>query len=156
YGGIPIIKIVQNYPQLSLEELQVHRDKEEDLWNFIGDDLDSAWNAMPETSVSGKANKYAAAALKSRAMLYAASVAKYGSANFVDGDARAQGYVGIPADKAAGFYQRAIDAAKLLDGHYTLYRKSANKLTNYTDLFLDVTSPENILTRDFYGGEPER
>ncbi|HEY4206515.1 MAG TPA: RagB/SusD family nutrient uptake outer membrane protein, partial [Puia sp.] len=156
YGGVPIIRTVQNYPQQSIEDLQVHRDTEEDLWNFIGDDLDSAWNAMPETSVSGRANKYAAAALKSRAMLYAGSIAKYGSVNYVDGDARAQGYVGIPADKAAGFYQKAIDAAKLLDGKYTLYRKNANKVTNYADLFLDVTSPENIFTRDYYSGEPER
>jgi len=156
YGGAPIIRNVQNYPQQSIEDLQVHRDKEEDLWNFIGDDLDSAWNAMPETSVSGRANKYAAAALKSRAMLYAGSIAKYGSLNYVDGDARAQGYVGIPADKAAGFYQKAIDAAKLLDGKYSLYRKTADKVINFADLFLDVQSPENILVRDFYGGEPER
>jgi hypothetical protein len=156
YGGVPIVRNVQNYPQMSVDELKVPRDKEEDVWNFIGDDLDSAWNAMPETSVSGRANKYAAAALKSRAMLYAGSIAKYGSLNYVDGDARAQGFVGIPADKAAGFYQRSIDAAKLLDGHYTLYRKSADKVANYTDLFLDAQSPENILVRDFYSGDPER
>jgi hypothetical protein len=156
YGGIPIIKNVQNYPKQSIKELQVHRNKEEDLWNFIGDDLDSAFKAMPETSVSGRANKYVAAALKSRAMLYAGSIAKYGSLNFVDGDARAQGFAGITADKAAGFYQKAIDAAKLLDGHYSLYRKNANKITNYADLFLDLASPENILTKDFYPGEPER
>ncbi|MHA4809771.1 RagB/SusD family nutrient uptake outer membrane protein [Flavitalea flava] len=157
YGGIPIIKNVQNYPQQTIGELQVFRDKEEDLWNFIGEDLDSAFNAMPETSVSGKANKYAAAALKSRAMLYAGSIAKYGSVNFVDGVARAQGYVDIPADKADGFFQKAIDAAKLLDGHYTLYRGNAtDKVVNYTDVFLDPQSKENILIRSFYGGEPER
>jgi hypothetical protein len=89
-------------------------------------------------------------------MLYAGSIAKYGSLNFVDGDARAQGFTGIPADKAAGFYQKSIDAAKLLDGKYSLYRKTADKLTNYTDLFLDAQSPENILVRDYYSGDPER
>jgi hypothetical protein len=157
YGGIPIIRTVQNYPQQSIEDLQVHRDKEEDVWNFIGDDLDSAWNTMAATSVSGRANKYAAAALKSRAMLYAGSIAKYGSVNFVDGDARAQGFAGIAADKAADLFQRAIDAAKLLDGHYTLYRGNASdKVANYTDVFLDDKSPENIMVRDYYGGEPER
>ena len=156
YGGVPIVKTVQNYPQQSIEDLQVHRDKEEDLWNFIGEDLDSAVSAMPATSVSGRANKYAAAALKSRAMLYAGSIAKYGSLNYVDGDARAQGFAGIPADKATGFYQKAIDAAKILEGHYTLYRKQADKLTNYTDLFLDPDNSEKIMTRDFYSGDPER
>ncbi|MBN9381229.1 MAG: RagB/SusD family nutrient uptake outer membrane protein [Chitinophagaceae bacterium] len=156
YGGIPIIKNVQNYPQQSIKDLQVPRDKEEDVWNFIGDDLDSAWNTMPATNETGRADKYGAAALKSRAMLYAGSIAKYGSQNFVGGAARDQGFVGISADKAAGFYQKAIDAAKLLEGHYSLYRKVADKLTNYTDLFLDVQSPENILTRDYFSGESER
>lgn len=156
YGGIPIVRTVQNYPQVSIEELQVHRDKEEDVWNFIGDELDSAWNMMAETSVSGRANKYAAAALKSRAMVYAGSIARYGSLNYVDGDARSQGYVGIPADQADGFFHKAIDAAKLLDGKYSLYRKTADKVQNYDDLFLDAQSPENIMVRDFYSGEPER
>lgn len=156
YGGIPIITNVQNYPEQSIEDLQVPRNKEEDVWNFIGDDLDSAWNTMPATNETGRADKYGAAALKSRAMLYAGSIAKYGSVNFVGGPARDQGFVGISADKAAGFYQKAIDAAKLLEGHYSLYRKSADKLTNYTDLFLDPQSPENILTREYFNGDAER
>jgi hypothetical protein len=150
YGGIPIIKKVQNYPEQSLEELQVHRDKEVDVWKFVGADLDSAYDLMPETSVRGRANRYVAASLKSRAMLYAGSIAKYGSANFVAGDARDQGYAGIPAAEAAGFFQQAWDAAHLVEGHYDLYKKKLdNKEQNYADLFLDADSPENILVRDY-------
>jgi len=149
YGGIPIIRKVQHYPEQSLEELQVHRDKEVDVWNFIGDDLDSAYNKMPAVSERGRANRYVAAALKSRAMLYAGSIAKYGSENFVAGDARDQGYAGIPAAAAAGFFQKAWDAAKLLEGHYSLYRKKTDKELNYADLFLDKESTENILVRDY-------
>lgn len=149
YGGIPIIKKVQHYPEQSLEELQVHRDKEIDVWNFVADDLDSAYAKMPATSPRGRANRYVAAALKSRAMLYAGSIARYGADNFVAGEAREKGYAGIPAGAANGFFQRAWDAAKLLEGHYSLYRKKTDKEQNYADLFLDRESTENILVRDY-------
>lgn len=150
YGGVPIIKKVQNYPEQPIEELQVHRDKEVDVWKFIAADLDSAYLLMPEKSVRARANRYVAAALKSRAMLYAGTIAKYGSANYVAGDAHDQGYVGIPASEADGFFKQAWDAAKLLEGHYDLYKKKMdNKEQNYVDLFLDKDSPENILVRDY-------
>lgn len=149
YGGVPIVASLQNYPEQPIEELQVPRNKEEEVWNFIAEDLDKAYSMMPETSVSGRANKYVAMALKSRAMLYAGSIAKYGSLNFVDGDARSQGIVGIAADKAAGFFDKAVEASKLLEGKYSLYQKVPNKELNYADLFLDNQSPENILVRDY-------
>lgn len=151
YGGVPIISTVQNYPQQSIEELKVHRNKEEELWTFIGEDLDKAYEMMAGSSPRGRANKYAALALKTRAMLYAGSIAKYGSTNFVDGEARTAGFVGIPADKANTFFQKAWDAAKLLEGKgYALYNKYPNdRVKNYTDAFLDPASEENILVRDY-------
>ncbi|MDN5286395.1 MAG: RagB/SusD domain protein [Mucilaginibacter sp.] len=148
YGGIPIVKTVQDYPA-DIGTLQVHRDKEVDVWKFIGDDLDKAYQMMPETSVRGRANRYVAAALKSRAMVYAGTVAKYGSTNFVAGDAQTAGYVGIAAAEAPGFFKQAIDAAKLLEGHYSLYQKNADKVQNYINIFLDQDSPENILVKDY-------
>ncbi|UAY50845.1 RagB/SusD family nutrient uptake outer membrane protein [Ferruginibacter albus] len=156
YGGVPIVTRVLTYPQQTIEELQVPRNTEAETWDFIGNDLDSAYALLPEANAPERANKYAAMALKSRAMVYAGSIAKYGSVNYVDGDARANGFVGIDAGKANAYYQKAIDAAKTLEGHYSLYRKSADKVKNYTDVFLDATSPENILVRGFYAGDPER
>jgi len=158
YGGIPIITTVQNYPQQTVQELQVHRNTEDEVWTFIGNQLDSAYQLLPASmGALERANKYTAMALKSRAMLYAGSIAKYGSQNFVDGDARAQGFAGISADKAPAYFQKAIDASKLVaEGPYSLYRKSADKIKNYTDVFLDATSPENILIRSYYAGDPER
>ncbi len=156
YGGIPIVRTVQNYPEQSIEELQVPRNTEEEVWNFIGEDLDKAYEMLPETSAPERANKYVAMALKSRAMLYAGSIAKHGSENFVDGDARALGFAGIPLESADGFYNRAIDAAKILEGHYSLYRGKADKIDNYVNVFLDPRSPENILVRNFFPNEQER
>ncbi|MFT3680144.1 MAG: RagB/SusD family nutrient uptake outer membrane protein [Ferruginibacter sp.] len=143
YGGVPIVARVQNYPQETIDELKVPRNTEEETWNFIGDDLDSAFNMMTDVKTAGRGNKYVAAALQSRAMVYAGSIAKYGSENFVDGDARALGYVGIPAEKAAGYYNRAIDAAKKLEASYSLYQASANLEQNYVDLFLDGYNKDN-------------
>ncbi len=50
YGGVPIIDVVQKYPEQSIEELQVHRNTEEDTWNFIGKDLNEAISAAARTS----------------------------------------------------------------------------------------------------------
>jgi hypothetical protein len=148
YGGVPIIKVPQD-PAAPLSELQVHRDKEQATWDFIGAELDLGYQMMPESSDAGRANKYVAAALKSRVMLYAGCIAKYGSVNFVDGQARSLGLVGIPADKATAYFQAAYDAAKLLEGHYSLYNANADKVQNYVDLFLKSGSPENIFIKQY-------
>ncbi len=148
YGGVPIIKDVQD-PGAPLSTLQVHRDKEQAVWDFIASELDLGYKMMPATSDAGRANKYVAAALKSRAMLYAACVAKYGSVNYVDGQARSLGYVGIPATAATAYFQAAYDAAKLLDGVYSLYTANADKVQNYADLFLKPNSPENIFIKQY-------
>ena len=149
YGGIPIVDVVQKYPEQTIEELQVHRNTEEETWNFIGKDLDKAITLLSGTSAPERANKYVAAALKSRAMLYAGSIARYGSVNFVGGDARTQGFVGMAPEKAEGYFRQSIDAAKLLEGHYSLYSANADKVMNYVDAFLDDKSPENILVRNY-------
>jgi hypothetical protein len=148
YGGIPIITTVQD-PKAPLDQLQVHRDKEEATWDFIGAELDQAYQLMPETSPAGRANKYVAAAYKSRAMLYAGCIAKYGSTNFVDGEARSLGIVGIPSSKAPAYFTKAWDAAKLLDGHYSLYEQNPDKVQNYADVFLKEGSPENIFIKQY-------
>jgi hypothetical protein len=107
YGGVPIITVPQD-PGAPLSELQVHRNTEKDVWDFINTELDLAIAGLGETSPKGRANKYVAAALKSRAMLFAACVAKYGSVNFVDGPARAQGFVGIAASEAQWLFPESI------------------------------------------------
>ncbi|HVW98237.1 MAG TPA: RagB/SusD family nutrient uptake outer membrane protein [Mucilaginibacter sp.] len=148
YGGVPLITKPQD-PGAPLSELQVHRDKEEATWDFIGQELDLGYQMMPATSDAGRANKYVAAALKSRAMLYAGCIAKYGSTNYVDGQARSLGLVGIPAEKANTYFQAAYDAAKLLEGHYSLYNANPDKVQNYVDLFLKSGSPENIFIKQY-------
>ena len=151
YGGVPIVKTVQN-PLASRDSLQVPRNTEYDTWKFIHDDLQFAINNMPATSERGRANKYVAAALMSRAMLYAGSVAKYTTyLNYGSDKAYAAGLAGIDQGKANEFFQYAVDAGKIVEaGPYALYTKDyPDKALNFADLFLDIASPENIFVKDY-------
>ena len=148
YGGVPIVDKVLD-PTAPTEELQQPRNTEYDCWMFIHDDLDFAMKNMAETSDLGRANRYAAAALMSRAMLYAGSIAKYGGYTGFTGEVVDLGLVGIPADKAEQFFQYAYDACKMVkEGGYTLYRDDADKERGYVDLFIKDTQ-EDILIRQY-------
>lgn len=161
YGGVPIVRTVAD-PNATAASLQVPRDKEEDVYNFIGSDFDSAYALMWTPGVNGNpaiqpgaANKFAAEAYKSRAMLYAGTIAKYGAANYVDGPARAAGFVGIPAGDANKFFQAAYDAAKLVEGNFSLYTGGyPDKEQNYVDLFLKPNN-EWIFIRQYTQSDPD-
>ncbi|MDP4238437.1 MAG: RagB/SusD family nutrient uptake outer membrane protein [Bacteroidota bacterium] len=148
YGGVPIVTKPQD-PYAPLDSLQVPRNKEVEVYDFISNDLQKAIDYLPETSVAGRANKYVAAALKSRAMLFAGSIAKYGANSYVGSDAQVKGLVGIPAERAQDFFQQSYDAAKLLEGKYSLYNVNPDKAQNYQDLFLDENSKENIFIKQY-------
>ncbi|HEY0669577.1 MAG TPA: RagB/SusD family nutrient uptake outer membrane protein [Sphingobacteriaceae bacterium] len=142
YGGMPLITTTQNFDGTNLGELQVPRNTEKELYDFIGKELDEAAALLRPSSPSGRANKYVAYTLKSRAMLYAASIAKYGTVEL-------DGLVGIPASSANTYWQAAYDAAKQVIGKYSLYNKNANKSQNFADLFLDANNPEIIFVKNF-------
>ncbi|MDR0572910.1 MAG: RagB/SusD family nutrient uptake outer membrane protein [Tannerella sp.] len=152
YGGVPIITEAQN-TTAGLETLKVSRDKEDATWQFIHDDLQKAIDLMGETSESGQVNKYAAAALMSRAMLYAGRIAKYsGYLNFaMDQLAAQQGLAGIPASRAEYYFTESYKAGKMIDdsGRFSLYRKHENLADNFAMLFQDRESPEDIWIKWF-------
>jgi len=158
YGGVPIVRTVID-PNASVASLQVPRDKEEDVYNFIASDFDSAFALMTDPGSNipqGSASKYAAPAYKSRAMLYAGTIAKYGAANYVAGDAQAKGIVGIPSADASKFFQEAYDAAKLVEGHFSLYTGGyPDKQQNYVDIFLKPNK-EDIFLRQYTQSDPNQ
>ena len=150
YGGVPIIKEVQD-PFGDKAALEVPRNTEYDTWKFIYADLKFAMDNMPVTSERGRANKYVAAALMSRTMLYAGSIAKYTQyLGFQNEAAVKAGTAGIDPAKANEFFQYAVDAGKFIGaGPYALYTKDADKALNFANLFLDITSSENIFIKDY-------
>lgn len=132
YGGIPLITKVQKFSG-NLDELKVPRNKEQEVYDFIASELDAVVDQLPEsynTEERYRATRYAALALKSRAMLYAASIAKYGTVQL-------GGAVGIAAN-ADGYWQKAYDAAQKIisSGKFQLFNGYSDKTTNFQQLFL--------------------
>ncbi|WP_207510376.1 RagB/SusD family nutrient uptake outer membrane protein [Longitalea luteola] len=159
YGGVPIVDKVLTKPNqtideltASIEELKIPRSSEEKVYDMIAEDLDFAWNNLPESNKPGRPSKYAAAAFKSRAMLFAGTVAKYNTINLTAGSER---LCGIPAAKANTYFKASFDAAALLNGKYSLYTRNfvtGDKTAiyqNFVNLFLDAASPENIFIRQY-------
>lgn len=148
YGGVPIIKVPQQYDPSDPSVLLVNRSTEEDTYNFILEDLDNAIEMLPAVRTSAekyRINKYAAAALKSRAMLFAASIAKYGAYD-------KNGLVGFdnPA-KAEKYYKEVIKAVdEVRNGGYSLYRGNADKVRNYQEMFwIKGDCPEVIFVKKY-------
>ena len=133
-GGVPLVttQLIYDYSG-DASSLRKPRAKESEVYDFIASELDAvkedltngitvgAGGVITQVSVT-RANKYIAMALKSRAMLYAGSLAKYNSLRAVP-IATGGGEVGIPASMAPGYYQKALDAAKeVINEHLVVNR----------------------------------
>ncbi|MES2276534.1 MAG: RagB/SusD family nutrient uptake outer membrane protein [Bacteroidota bacterium] len=160
YGGVPLVDKVLTKPGESIDDIvaeiasfKIPRASEQAIYDFIASDLDFAFTNLPETNSKGRASKYAAAALKSRAMLFAGCIAKYNNINLTSGGTQV---CGISSAKANDYFKAAYDAATLLNGKYSLYKASfsatdkAAQATNYANLFLDAASAENIFIRQYH------
>ena len=148
YGGVPLIKEVQEYTGNNVEELKVPRNTEEEVWNFIAEECDLAIAGLPESYGSTdqfRVTKYAAAALKARALLYAGSISRNGTVQL-------NGLVGIPADKANDFFKRSMEASDMIikSGKFALFNQDPDPAANYQQLFLDKTmNSEAIFVKAF-------
>jgi hypothetical protein len=137
YGGVPLIPEAQVYtgPE-NIPTLQVPRDKEYVIYDFIISEMQAIAGILPSTR-SG-ANLYqvtsgAAQALCSRAALYAATIAKYGTLNntvYPEYD----WVVGIPPEMAGKYFQACYDASSAvitstkyeLGDYATMFTKTVN------------------------------
>lgn len=157
YGGVPLVTEPIDYPgSVDINGTRLFRASEEAIWDFIAADLDEAIANLPETSPSkGRVNKYVAAAFKSRAMLYAGSIAKYNMVNEVQEQNGASVRIcGVPSNRANDYFKAAYDAAKLVveSNKYALYKgqwaagDKAAQAKNFRALFLTETT-ENIFVK---------
>lgn len=147
YGGVPLLTAPQTTPT------PLPRNKEVDVWNQIKSDLDSAIEFLPPTSDYGRANKYVAYALEARAMLYAASIGKFGDPGILSSS---NGINGVDATSAQTYMQAAYNAADSIinSGRYSLYMQYPNDLAqNFEYLFYKCgpadVNPEAIFCRGF-------
>jgi len=153
YGGVPLITTVQQI-NTPAEQLFVPRSTEKQLYDFIHTELSEASVLLPETRSDieyGRATKYAALALDSRAMLYAGSIAKYGKLEL-------NGAVGLPAAEASSYFQKSYDASQKImsfaqsTGKIGLYNKYPNDpAKNFYQLFIDEKNVETIFSVQYNG-----
>ncbi|MCM1505127.1 MAG: RagB/SusD family nutrient uptake outer membrane protein [Muribaculum sp.] len=148
YGGVPIVEKVQD-PTAPVEELRVKRDTEYDCWKFIYEDLKFAMENGRTTKSVGRANRYAAAALMSRAMIYAGSVAKYGGNIITSGEATSAGLMGMPMAKAEEFYQYAYDACKSLKEAGFALHTGGDKEAAFVEVFTQDCDEEDIFVKQY-------
>ena len=163
YGGVPIIDHVQDgeYVQGGANEaLYVPRSTEKETWQFILADCDRAAAGLPESVSDYRATKWAALALKSRAALYAASIAQYSSKYTMSGEAVTKGLVSMSASDANEFYQACISASEEIINKsgkslYGMNPASPEKAAeNYQKMFMDpsVAQSEVIFSRGYLDG----
>jgi starch-binding outer membrane protein, SusD/RagB family len=155
-GGVPLILEPLSYDYSGEPDyLQFPRAKEHEIYDFVISELDDIKDKLYAPTINGtriysRATRGVALAMKARAALYAASVAKYGvhtPTEFLPG-----GEAGIPASMAQGYYGKALAAAQELIGKnwYSLYQKNTNLRDNFSNLFLDKSdNPEVIFANDF-------
>lgn len=148
YGGVPLITRVQSIED-SNEELFRERDTEADIYDFILKEIDEILNDLEDTQYdNGRPTKYAALALKSRAAMYAASIAQWG--NFDLG-----GIVGIPTERATEYWTKSFNASKaIIDSElFELYNQNPDKVLNYRNIFLDEKNCETIFAEEYTGAK---
>lgn len=146
YGGVPIITEPQPL-DATYEELFRTRNTEQEVYDFIGSEMDAVAAILPEQAEErGRPSKWAALALKSRAMLYLASIGEFGNVQL-------NGLLGTT--DAQKYWQQAYDASKvIIDGSsHSLYQKHGDKAKNFQELFIDEDgNPEVIFSEIFDEG----
>jgi hypothetical protein len=143
FGGVPIITKVLKLTDPQAELYPV-RNTEAEVYDFIGREMDEIAALLPNTygaNDNGRPTRFAALALKSRAMLYAGTIAKFGTVNL-------NGVVGIPASEANRYFTAAMTASKAIMDNpaYSLYNKvPTDPVKNFTQLFTDETANPEVI-----------
>ena len=144
YGGVPIILEAQNPETTPEEELFPARNTEKEVYEQVLFDAQLAFDLLPDrwSAEKGRAPRWAAKALESRAALYAASIAKYGTVQL-------DGLVGIPSSDADVYYSISLAASEeiIANGGYALFEAYQDKSDNYYSLFVDETDDESIFVK---------
>jgi starch-binding outer membrane protein, SusD/RagB family len=143
YGGVPLIVEPQSV-DAPRETLYPERNSEKEVYDFVISEMDAIVDDLAEKGVAepGRATKGAALALKSRAALYAGSIAQYGTIQL-------DGLLGINQAEAEDYYQKSYEASKaLIKGErYALYNNSPDKVANYQRIFIDKDHSEVIFAK---------
>lgn len=155
YGGVPIILEAQTYDfSGDPSYLQVPRSTEAELYDFIIQEADTLASLLPvNPEGKSRASAGAALAMKAQAAVYAGSLARYGT--LTPSVSLSGGAIGIPADRAEGYYTTAREAAQRIingeAGAYSLYTKNPTNLSeNFAALFYDKNANPEVIYEEEY------
>ncbi len=114
-GGMPIVgdEVFDYQSGMDITALQYPRSTEAGIYDYIIAECEAVSAMLDDgkTVNSARANKWVALMLKARAAIYAGSLANYN--NKMNSPIRtAGGEVGIPAERAEGYYEQALAAAQ--------------------------------------------
>jgi len=157
YGGVSLITKAQGVGT-PRDSVFVPRSDERKIWDFIADELDAAAKNLPEThdGREGRATRWSALGLKSRAMMFAASVAEFGEMKTA-GSGENSVQLGIPQSEADQYWQQALDAASTViqEGPHSLYNEYPNDpARNYFELFItDATENPEVMLAELFDGQ---
>ncbi len=156
-GGVPIVgdEIYSYETGRPVEEYQLARSSEAATYDYIISECDFAAKYLPDDPASNtncsRAISWVALALKARAAIYAASLAKYN--NLVTPELHTDGgEVGIPAEQAERYYRIAYQTADTIikSGRYRLYDLEADKAHNFYMATASKTdNPEVMWAKDY-------
>lgn len=160
-GGMPIVgdDIFDYTPGMDVTSMQYPRSTEAEMYDYIISECQAIAGMMStnKQTNSARANKWTAKMLEARTALYAGSIANYNNKMTTpiktDG-----GEVGIPADKAEGYYKIALAAAEdvILNSPYELQDKRPDDkgLNFYQAVSVKENNTEVIWARDYkYPGQ---
>lgn len=150
-GGVPLVttQLIYNFDG-DPTPLQVPRAKEHEVYDFIYEEMEEVKNHLAGNNDSQtRANYYMALALESRAMLYAASIAKYNNL-LAEPISLPGGEVGIPANMANDYYTKSLNASTEIinSQRYVLYNDNSDKGANFYDM-LNKKTNEVIFAKDY-------
>ncbi|KAA6338021.1 RagB/SusD family nutrient uptake outer membrane protein [termite gut metagenome] len=160
-GGMPIVgdEVFDYTPGMDITVLQKPRSTEAEMYDYIISECKAVADLLPSAKQtnSARVNRWTAKMLEARAALYAGSIANYNN-KMTNPIRTAGGEVGIPADRAQGYYSTALAAAEVVikGGVYTLQdTKPDNKGRNfYEATSIKENNTEVIWTRDYkYPGQ---
>jgi hypothetical protein len=155
-GGVPLFdaNVIYSNPNDLLTYAR-SRSSEAAIYDFIASEIDAIkedLNLTPQVQYN-RASKGAALALKSRAMLYAATLARYNSSMSIP-LTLPDGEVGIPKEKAEDYFRQSLQASKelLAMGVYELYNKNSDKSRNFYEALtksVDEGNKEIIFVKQY-------
>ena len=145
FGGVPLVTDVIPV-QGSEDELFRPRNSEKEIYDFILSEMNDIVNHLPVyPEQDGRISKWAALSLKSRSMLYAASVANFGTEQL-------DGLLGINNSDANYYYLESLNASReiIRSGIFSLYRKDPDPVKNFGDLFIDESNNSEVIFAEKY------